>query len=795
MVKVSFAKSNRFVYRQRRSFTLASVFVLLVLTSGVLFAQEYNFRNFGVTEGLNNLAVRQIYQDRVGFIWVSTENGIFRYDGERFEAFGPEQGIPSTSGAAFGDAPDGSLLVGGDFGLYQLSGNRFEKLPVVFKTVSWAQGIQSDGKGHTFIGTDSGLVELYSEPGQDGFAVRRFPQAPGTSGPGAYGVSVDGDILWYGCGEELCRMDRDRTTVFGRDSGLPDRVWLGIQKDRDGNLWVRAKNAGVFVLPVGQTRFRRPDAPIPGSEMGLVATDAEGRILLPSPDGLLIRDEKGWQKIDRSVGLRGVVYAAFEDRQHSLWIGLAGRGLAEWRGYREWESYSTASGLPSDIVYEILPRADGSLWVATEGGLFRGTRRQFGISWKKVAGLVGFPVHSLQMAPAGDLWIGTETRGAARIDARTGGVQWFGQKQGLSGKAAYTLRFDREQRLWAATEEGLFVARAPYQKFSRITELPSTRIWAIAEGTDGTIWAGGAGGLFGHSDGHWKNWTRADGLSNQEVLSLGCRCGWHHVDRLSPRGRHRPYPSAAWRHSYRESCSKTRQRRTRVFPGIRCIGAAVGGDRAGRGHVGWFPLEPLRYQGRFGVGRLQPERVRRGGRWHSLDRNKRWTLSFQAASAPRARSTARGRFHEACHGTDGCFRAAQPILRRFIQTLSSQDTPRRMLPVQNGVVFRYRLKGANSTWTETAQRELQFAELAPGAYRLEIEARDSDGVWSGHRAEFPFEILTPWYWTWWFVGTCGLIPLSVVLGLLRLRMLAAQRREQRTPADGGRENSGSAAGQ
>jgi len=321
------SKSIHNKLRHYRPLRRVAVFALLVLTSGVLCAQEYNFRNFGVTEGLNNLAIRRIYQDRVGFIWVSTENGIFRYDGERFEAFGPEQGIPSTSGAAFGDAPDGSLLVGGDFGLYQLVGNRFQKLPVVFKTVSWAQGIQSDGKGHTFIGTDSGLVELYSESGQDGFAVRRFPQAPGTSGPGAYGVSVDGDILWYGCGAELCRMDRDRTTVFGRDSGLPDRSWLVIQKDRDGNLWVRAKNAGVFVLPVGQTRFRRPDASVPGSEMGLVATDAEGRILIPSPDGLLIRDERGWQKVDRSGGLRGAVYAAFEDRQHSLWIGLAGRVL------------------------------------------------------------------------------------------------------------------------------------------------------------------------------------------------------------------------------------------------------------------------------------------------------------------------------------------------------------------------------------------------------------------------------------------------------------------------------------
>jgi len=499
----------------------AVVFVLLLLASRALYSQEYNFRNFGTAEGLNNLAVRQIYQDRLGFMWVSTENGIFRYDGERFESFGPEQGIPSTSGAAFGDAPDGSLLVGGDFGLYQLSGNRFQKLAVDFKTVSWAQGIQSDGKGHTFIGTESSLVELYSEPGRDGFAVREFPQPAGTSGPGAYGIAVDGDVLWYGCGNELCRMDRDRISVFGRDSGLPHRNWLAIQKDRFGDLWVRARNAGVFMLPAGQAKFRRPRAPIPGSAMGRVATDAEGRILVPSNGGLLIRDEKGWQNIDRSVGLRGVVYAAFEDRQHSLWIGLAGRGLTEWRGYRQWESYSPASGLPSDIVYEILPRADGSLLVATEGGLFRGTRRQFGVSWKTFAGLDSLPVHSLELAPSGDLWIGTETRGAARIDARTGTVQWFGQRQGLSGKAAYTVRFDREERLWAATEAGLFVAKAPYKRFSRIMELPSTRIWAIAEGSDGTIWAGGTGGLFGYSAGRWQNWTRADGLSNQEVLSLG----------------------------------------------------------------------------------------------------------------------------------------------------------------------------------------------------------------------------------------------------------------------------------
>ena len=90
---------------------------LAVLTIGsvALCAQDFSFRSFGVTDGLTNLVVRRIFQDRVGFLWVSTENGIFRYDGDRFEAFGAAQGIPSNSGAALGDAPDGSLLAGGNF--------------------------------------------------------------------------------------------------------------------------------------------------------------------------------------------------------------------------------------------------------------------------------------------------------------------------------------------------------------------------------------------------------------------------------------------------------------------------------------------------------------------------------------------------------------------------------------------------------------------------------------------------------------------------------------------------------
>ena len=751
---------------------------LLTLAVGTLCASEYSFRGFGVSEGLNNLAIRRIYQDRPGFLWLSTENGIYRFDGDRFELFGTARGLPLNSGAAFGDAPDGSLLTGGHFGLYRLSGNHFEQVATPFKTIDWAQGIESDGNGHTFLGTDVGLVELSSVPGQKQFAMRILPQPQGTSGPGAHGVSVGGDVLWYGCGHELCRMDPHGTRVFGQESGLPDQEMQVILKDDSGNLWVRARNAGIFVRLAGETKFKRPNFLASPENIGGVPTmDGGGRILLTSPEGLLIGGTNGWQKIDRSAGLRGTVYSAFEDREHSLWIGTAGRGLAQWRGYREWESYSTESGFISDIVYEILPQGDGSLLVGTEAGLFRGTRQPFGMSFKSVAGLAGFAVHSVRRSPAGDLWIGTETRGAARLDARTGKAEWFGEAQGLVGKAAYTLRFDSEQRLWVATEVGLFMAPAPYRKFSRIDALPQTRMWAVAEGTDGVVWAGGEGGLYEFAAGKWNCLTAKDGLSNTEVLSLGA----------GPNG-------VIWV-GYRFGGGIDR-----VHPKPGDVTIEKGVQRSGNDGLAYF----LHYdaKGRLWAGTERGVDMWDGTHWSHYDTDD--GLAWDDCNLNAFAQEPDGRVWI---GTSGGLSSFKPLPREesraplevvltklavgktdvsglanpsfaihdnsLIARYSALNAPR-----QNGVIFHYRLGGENSPWTETPLRELHFANLAPGAYRLEVGARDEDSEWSTQSAHFQFRILTPWYQTWWFAAMCVLVPLSVVAGAVRLNFLGAQQRER-----------------
>lgn len=748
----------------------------LALLSGVLSAQEYNFRSFGNSDGLANLAIRTVHQDDVGFLWVSTENGIFRYDGERFEAFSLPGAQSSNAAAAFGDAPDGSLLVGGDFGLYVLKGNSFMALQTPFKTVNWSQEIQSDGKGHTFLGTERGLAVLtLSGPGKYSFSV--LPQVAGTSGPEVHGVLASSDTLWYGCGTELCRRADGTTVVYGKQSGLPASPVATIRIGADGALWVRVAYHGIYMRSAGEKLFHKIELPVAGAVSPPIV-DSNGNIIIPTTSGLLIRAGQKWKIIDASKGLRGAVYAVLEDREHSLWIGLAGRGLAQWRGYGQWEGYSTASGLPNDIVYDIVPRDDRTVWVGTEGGLVRGTHAESGLKWELLPELKGVPVHAVRFAPSDPktVWLGTETRGLGQFNPGTGKLHWYGSVEGMPDTDVYALYFDHSGNLWAATGIGLYSAPPPYRVFHRVREIPKAPVWTIVETADG-LWVGGAQGLSVLSQGRWRTFTRTDGLSNQEILSLGA----------GPDG-------AVWI-GYRLGGGIDRARLS-----AHGLSLSKGVQRRGSDGLIYF-LKPDN-KGRLWVGTEQGVDAGDGVHWNHYDTGNGliWNdCNLNAFAVDKAGTIWIGTsgglsiFTPSQHTTStapvqvvftrlasGSTDVTRFTNTRFSMRDSSLDVRFTALNTAAGnrVLFRYRLTNADTNWIETTQREIQVALLAPGKYQLEIQAQNEDGIWGTNSAVFSFTVLTPWYRSWWFLSLCVLIPAAAAWSIVRLRIARLKRERQ-----------------
>ena len=108
----------------------AFAWIFTLLSASTLYGQRYNFKFYGEEEGLQNLAVQVVFQDRAGFLWVGTQNGLYRYDGNRFAGFGKTDGLPDAHIESLHESIDGTLWVGTRFGLARWTRDHFEKVPI-----------------------------------------------------------------------------------------------------------------------------------------------------------------------------------------------------------------------------------------------------------------------------------------------------------------------------------------------------------------------------------------------------------------------------------------------------------------------------------------------------------------------------------------------------------------------------------------------------------------------------------------------------------------------------------------
>jgi diguanylate cyclase (GGDEF)-like protein len=737
-------------------------------------AQQYSFRFFGTQEGLSNLAVKVLFQDRIGFLWAATENGLFRYDGTRFQNFGPEEGLPRAVLLSLGEAPDGSLLAGGAAGLYRLLGKRFERLALPRNGVVDAyNGIRYNGSDRTFVATNHGLVVAR--------AGRHSPLSLQLlTGDEAHGLFLEKDWVWYGCGTGLCRAGPAGRATFGPAEGLPAGRWICIRRDGAGNLWASDKHR-FAMLRRGETRLEIKTLGMPPpAGSGQFEMDGAGRLLVPTTAGLAIQQGGGWRLISKRESLRAPVYAVLQDREGSMWLGLAGRGLARWQGYGQWEAFAPESGLDSELMYEVLPLGGDSVWLGTETGLFHGRRHGAQWTWQRDARIGKLPVHAVRMSLDGHLWLGTEGYGAVRLRPGGGAAEWVGKQQGLLGESPYALATDRQGRVWAGTERGLFVTQRGGKRFHQVAEVPAIRCWTVAASDEGDILAGTVEGLYWQDGGGWRHVSMANGLLHNTVLAVAARSreiwvGYWFTGRVT--------------------------RITRA--GGRLAFTHYGQQSGVRGEMTYFLGFDAR--GRVWSGSDQGVRVWDGVRWRHYDQSDGliWNDCDLGAFAPQADGsvwigTSNGLAHFTPHQDANPPPASAILTELRLGNRDVADQPgfqasfrENSLVVrysalafarEASLMFRYRLLPIGREWVETKMRELTFPDLPPNEYRLEVQARAGVDGWGQKTAAFTFTIQPPWWDTWWCRSLTGLAALGGLVALWRWRVYVLMARQKELEA-------------
>ncbi|MEM8932272.1 MAG: two-component regulator propeller domain-containing protein [Acidobacteriota bacterium] len=431
------------------------------------------FRNLSTVDGLPSPRVFAITQDRDGFLWLATQNGLARYDGHTLRVFyhqpDDSTAIPDNYVTALAPSDDGGIWVGSHGGLV----SRHDPLTEGFTT--YDPQISTD--------CDIYLDELAW------FHDRLLIAANGL-------FVFDPDTPDVPATQLLSDIDDD-----GCESTSPSIV-----PGTDGSLWLAGSAGLARWLPGDDAPHRIADLP----SLGTACIDVDDHLLLAPSDGGLLRFDPIDGRVETIEAVAGMIFSTchVDLRSGTAWLASTpfvhptSAHLVELSPSRDQvvphRPDRFVPGRPADSAYlEIAQDRDGVLWL---GGVSQGVDR---VDPRRAAfehhlrsptgdGLAMDHVIAVEPTADGGAWIGFFGGGMQRLNAsRQPAEHWPAGPGGPRSGHVWDLLVDRSEQLWIAHETGLD-RRTPDGAFSAVDPMPTTRALTLLERVDGTIWVGGA---------------------------------------------------------------------------------------------------------------------------------------------------------------------------------------------------------------------------------------------------------------------------------------------------------------
>jgi signal transduction histidine kinase len=749
---------------------------------------NYGRQSWGMENGLPQNTVQALVQTHDGFVWLGTEVGLVRFDGNGFAVFDKNStpALPGNDVRCLLAASDGSLWIGTSEGLARWK----DGAEYVF---SGKDGI-SGGSIRRLFQARNGIVWIWTDAGLQQFNGSRFTRSNEelSSSLGAVVVSYDqGDIAVETSSWEGSYEDGQWTQVID-SSWLPETgsVPTLFAGSKIGE-FAYASSLEVQIHPGHGTRIHlAPGRELPGSKVQSLIHDREGSFWIGTNAGI-VRWSKG--KLERfpvtDPLASASVLALMEDREGNLWVGTETGGLHILRDQR-FRTLGAREGLSSDATTAVVEDGAGTLWVGTSGGGLDVIRRNTaGVSkvrsYAVRDGLLSDVILSLAAAPNGDLWVGTPD-GLNRI--RAGKIDSFTSADGLPDDFIRSLLADADGSLWIGTRRGLthwigLKAGATFggrmDTFTQANGLGSDLVGAMARDSSGELWVATLAGLSRLSGGKIVNFTTANGLSSNVITAMLARKNGTFLVGTQDRG------WTAWD-------GKTFVEKESFSPDETSIRAILEDES---GHL-WFATGN-------GIARCDSDGEASCTRW----------IEFGAADGLRSRETATNSHPSAWRSRDGHLWFATPkglvevdpahfpvntvpppvALERFAVDDVALRTTDSLLRVNAGHVhfqfdyaglsftapqkvrYRFMLEGFDRGWTEAgARRSAYYTNIPPGRYTFRVQAANNDGLWNTEGAALAFELRPHFYQTLWFYALLLAAAVGIVVLLLRLRLRRAE---------------------
>lgn len=524
----------------KNTFCVLACFFITIFCQAQSVEEHYYFKNLSIRNGLSQNTVNAILQDRKGFMWLGTKDGLNRYDGLSFRKFKHDAANPRSIGNSFITSLyedfNGNIWVGTDAGVYiyypekeafeEFDCQSLEKTRIE-RSVSMIAG---DKQGRVWIAVEAQGMFCYDARQK---LLRNYPLSEISSNIKCFTFD-SGGTLWLGFyGDGLYYSKDNLVTVH--PYGSPEdgkREFEGgvITKIVQGNyncLYIGSVKEGVSELNLTSGQVRN-----------LLAIDESGesifcRDLLPYSDnelwigtesGIYIYNLRTAQFIHLRASLYdsyslsdNAIYALYKDREEGLWIGSYFGGVDYYpRQYTYFAKYypkNIANSLHGKRVREFCRADDGTLWIGTEdGGLnhFNPKTKEFHF-FEPSAGFTN--IHGLCM-DGSHLWVGTFSKGLRVIDTRTGVVLRTYTEghtpHSLNDNSIFSICRTSAGEIYLGTLFGLLRYNRTQDNFDCIPELNGKFVYDIKEDSYGNLWlATYANGAYCYdvSARRWKNYV------------------------------------------------------------------------------------------------------------------------------------------------------------------------------------------------------------------------------------------------------------------------------------------------
>jgi signal transduction histidine kinase/ligand-binding sensor domain-containing protein len=709
---------------------------------------SYGRQTWGMENGLPQNTVQALAQTRDGFIWLGTEVGLVRFDGNSFAVF-DKNSTPALPGAdvrCLLETKDGALWIGTSEGLA-----RWKDGAVTAFTTK--DGLPGTSVKSLRLNSD-GSIWIETSEGDASFKDGRFSAVESI----CYSCSSTVDIVELPNGGKA---GRTATTVsighnfknetqleIGRD--LPGNKIQRLFADREGGLWI-GTNGGLARWVNGKVQRLPVTDPLASASVLSIMEDHEGNLWVGTETGGLhiLRDQRF-----RSVGAReglssDATTAVVEDNAGMLWVGTNGSGLNALRqsagGKNIVKSYSVSSGLLSDVILALAAAPGGDLWVGTPDGLNR-IRAGKVDAFTSADGLPDDFIRSLLADADGSLWIGT----------RRGLTHWTDLKNGsLSG--------------------------ARMETFTHTNGLGSDLVGAMTRDAHGDLWVATLAGLSRLSSGRIVNYTTANGLSSNVITALLARANGTLLIGTQERGWN------LWDGQRFTAQSSGGLNRTSIHAILEDGGGHLWfatGDgiarcdsdgKAGCSHwVDFGAADGLRSRETATNSHPSAWRSRAGLLWFATPKGlvEVDPAHFPVNTVPPP--VALERF--AVDDVAQVLRAADSVLRIEAGHVHFQfDFAGLSFTAPQKVRYRYMLEGLDRGWTEAGtRRSAYYTNIRPGRYTFRVQAANNDGLWNTEGTALAFELRPHFYQTLWFYALLLMAAVGIVVLLLRLRLRRAE---------------------